>query len=64
MLDHPDKITTDVGIVLPATNVDREIRVRLTCLRLAAETGMPADKIQATADDWANWALGTNQKEN
>lgn len=56
--DHPDKV-----YALPG-DANRHQEIRLACLRLAAETGMPTDQIQATANDWTNFVLGTNQKEN
>lgn len=37
--------------------------VRLECLRLAAETGMPEGQIQQYADRWADFVLGTTTKE-
>lgn len=36
--------------------------VRLECLRLAAETGMPVRDVQTTATEWANFVLGITKK--
>lgn len=43
---------------------DAERHVRLDCLRLAAETGLPVDRIQQQAAEWADFVLGTTKKEN
>ena len=40
-----------------------ERHVRLDCLRLAAETGMPEHLVTQRAAEWANFVLGTTQKE-
>jgi hypothetical protein len=39
-------------------------RVRLECLRLATETGMPEHLIASRAAEWADFVLGTTKKEN
>lgn len=38
-------------------------RVRLECLRLAAETGISIDHIQNRAAEWADFVLGTTTKK-
>lgn len=43
----------------PSHNEDVARGVRLECLRLAAETGAPLDKIAPTAEQWTNFVLGT-----
>lgn len=45
----------------PSHNEDVARGVRLECLRLAAETGMKADLIQTTADQWTDFVLGTSK---
>lgn len=38
--------------------------VRMDCLRLAAESGMPDHLIATRAAEWADFVLGTTKKEN
>ncbi|QRY62708.1 hypothetical protein JVX90_00070 [Gordonia sp. PDNC005] len=55
---------TPTGLTYPSRAEDVARGVRLECLRLAAETGMKADAIQPTAEQWTDFVLGTNKKEN
>ena len=49
----------------PTYNEQNAQNIRLQCLRLAAETGMQVEHIQATAADWADFVLdNTTSKEN
>lgn len=62
-IEHPDKMPVDQPYITPGDR-NRHQDVRLGCLRLAAETGMPVTDIKTTAEQWATWVLGGNQKEN
>lgn len=55
---------TPAGLKMPDDpEPDSGQDIRLTCLRLAVETGMPEHLIATRATEWADFVLGTTTNE-